>query len=539
MINSQFTFTLDGKEVSSNASIWETMGLVMFFVFLAYAGFMITAVVFGYDVGFLFDVFTTLQIVYLFPLSRLYLPTGLFKFFKSFEKLNFIGLSIGFWQFNDFIDSSSFVETGGPAVYNFKKMGFTTRSFLNTSSDVLLCIIYISFFPVLIQSFRMLFHKSTMMKNIKFYSLKAFMPILVYITCSILWFTAVMNFIEFNVESNTESAGTFTAYGYIIFIVFFLVALFVVTISFWWNLRQQAKQGSTGELGDGDLRETTWKGYVFFYWFRNKNFMHYSYPCYFIFRRILIGIILNLMKLDGFNQLLALGLLSVITLSYFTSYQPFRSRIRNIWMTINEVAYLSVWMTIFPYVYPDLGDEEFDKMAAIVLGFFLSFLLLSMIISTVYIIVLMIKNKTKQPIFAKNENVVLQEQTNENLRELWTQGEVKPKDKEPKKGKLEEDLAQNEKIKALDEKGPKINEKGGLESVGSKTENSEDSESESSSGEYSESEADQSGSPELYGQERRIPQAEINLMETGFSTGMSKLREAQIQQYREKEKQMF
>ena len=138
MVNSQFTFVLDGKEVSSNASIWETLGLVMFFLFLVFAGFMITAAVLGYEIGYLFDVFATLQIVYLFPVARLYLPTGLFRFFQSFEKLNFISLSVGLWQFSDFINSSSFVDSGTAASYNFKKMGFTTRSFIDTCFSIII-----------------------------------------------------------------------------------------------------------------------------------------------------------------------------------------------------------------------------------------------------------------------------------------------------------------------------------------------------------------------------------------------------------------
>ena len=541
MVNSQFTFVLDGKEVSSNANIWETLGLAMLFLFLVFAGFMITAAVLGYEIGYLFDVFATLQIVHLFPVARLYLPTGLFKFFQSFEKLNFISLSVGLWQFKDFIDSSLFVNTGTAASYNFKKMGFTTRSFIDTSSDVLLCIVYMSFIPVIIQSLRMLLYNSTMVKNIQRNTLKSFLPILVYVTCTILLFTSVMNFIVFDVKSNTESTGTFAAYGYILFISVFLIALFALTISFWWSLRQQAKQGATGELGDDDLRQTTFRGSVFFYWFRTNNFMHYFYPCFFIIRRIFISIILNLLKLDGFTQLLLLGLLSVVSLVWFTSYQPFRSRVRNVWATINEVAYLSVWMTIFPYVYPDLEDQDFESMATVVVGFFISIMAISMIVSSAFVIAHMIKNKKKQPIFANKDGVVLQGQSNEDLRHLWTQGVQPPHSKDDKKGKLQEDLAQNEAVKALDEKGPKINEKGGLESAGSQTENddSEDSESESASESQSEASQSEMGNPEIYGQERNIIGAEVNLMETGFSTGMSKLREAQIQQYREKEKQMF
>lgn len=139
-----------------------------------------------------------------------------------------------------------------------------------------------------------------------------------------------MNFIVFDVKTNTESAGTFAAYGYILFISVFLITLFALTVSFWWSLRQQAKQGAAGEYGDDDLRRTTLIGSVFFSWFRTKHFMHYLYPCYFVVRRMLIAVILNLLKLDGFTQLLLLGLLSAISLTWFTSYQPFKSKLRNV-----------------------------------------------------------------------------------------------------------------------------------------------------------------------------------------------------------------
>jgi hypothetical protein len=138
MINTQFTFYLDGKEVSSNASTLESLGTATFYIFLACAGLMLTAGVFGYPVGVLFDIYSTLQLIHLFPLGRFYMPTGLFKFFKSFERLNFQNLNFGIWNYDQIIDTGSFIINGNQVNYNFKKMGFTSSSFILTSTDVIM-----------------------------------------------------------------------------------------------------------------------------------------------------------------------------------------------------------------------------------------------------------------------------------------------------------------------------------------------------------------------------------------------------------------
>jgi len=145
-----------------------------------FAAFKIAAALLGYQIGYLFDMLTTLQIVHLFPVMRLYMPTGLFKFFKTFEVLNFQGLSIGLWKYSQVIDSSGLTQNGNAANYNFKKMGFTTTSFLMTSSDAVLCLVYISFFPVAIQTLRMVFFKSTMVKNLQRSFVMSFLPIVAY-----------------------------------------------------------------------------------------------------------------------------------------------------------------------------------------------------------------------------------------------------------------------------------------------------------------------------------------------------------------------
>ena len=166
-------------------------------------------------------------------------------------------------------------------IFLFPYWGGNDYRATDTSSDVLLCIVYMSFIPIIIQSLRIVLYNSKVIKNIQRNALKSFLLILVYVTCTILWFTSVMNFIAFDVKLNTESAGTYTAYVYILFISVFLIGLFGLTVSFWWNLRQQAKLSENDELREVDLRKTTFWGSVLFSWFRTNNFMHYFYPCYF------------------------------------------------------------------------------------------------------------------------------------------------------------------------------------------------------------------------------------------------------------------
>lgn len=85
MVNTQFTFVLDGKEVDSHLPELETAGLVTWFIFLFVAALVLAAGVFGHSTGILLELFGTLQLVHVIPIARLYLPTGLYKFFKTFE----------------------------------------------------------------------------------------------------------------------------------------------------------------------------------------------------------------------------------------------------------------------------------------------------------------------------------------------------------------------------------------------------------------------------------------------------------------------
>ena len=85
-----------------------------------------------------YEVFAMLQLIHMFPVGRFYMPTGLFKFFKVFEWLNFQGLNLGIWDFDDASTKSLLTVHANPVNYNFQKMGFGTSSFVFTSIDVII-----------------------------------------------------------------------------------------------------------------------------------------------------------------------------------------------------------------------------------------------------------------------------------------------------------------------------------------------------------------------------------------------------------------
>jgi len=212
MVNTQFTFELEGKEVDSNASILATLGMVTFFLFIIVAVLFIVGGFLGYPIGILLDIVGTLQLVHLFPVARLYLPTGLFKFFKWFEYLNFQQIGIGLWDYDQIIDSNEFTINGNEASYNFKKMGFTSNSFFMTSSDVIICAIYLIIIPVVVRIMAQFLSKFKIMRNMERNIVFTSMPIIFNLVVFILAFTSLLNFIEFNVETRSESAGSLASY---------------------------------------------------------------------------------------------------------------------------------------------------------------------------------------------------------------------------------------------------------------------------------------------------------------------------------------
>lgn len=339
MIDTQFTFTLHGKEVSNNSLI-ELMGLVVFILFVLFSIIMLTAGVMGYSIGIWFDLFSLLQLVHMFPVARLYLPTSLYKFFKALEFLNFQKLNIGFWDFENVMVRDELGENGRPANYNFEKMGFTTRAFFHTAQDTVMFIIYLSFFPIFVRTLALIFDKSVFLRNFEKKALWPFLPFMVYITVFILTFTSVLNFSSNNVFTGSEVATTMASFSYFIFIVLFTGYLLLCTIIYWKEVRTARKQNPDNQDAIDAVRMGSIKGYLFFTDFRTTNDMYYWYPIIYVVRRILVACILVIWMENGFDQLMMLSILSGSTLVWLNSYQPFRSRLRNICASGFEFSYL-------------------------------------------------------------------------------------------------------------------------------------------------------------------------------------------------------
>jgi hypothetical protein len=174
------------------------------------------------------------------------------------------------------------------------------------------------------------FQKSVWIKNLDRLIIYNILPFIISVTVFILSFTAILNFNNFNTETGSEAYGSIASYGYLIFVAFFITMLFIITCAYWWELKNSTGVDFFGIIGSGDLRKDTLKDKVIFWPYRIEHFMHYSYPLFFIIRRILVALILSCYYYDGFWQLCYLSLLSGISLVYLTSYAPYTSRIRNI-----------------------------------------------------------------------------------------------------------------------------------------------------------------------------------------------------------------
>ena len=103
--------------------------------------------IFGLSFGIAFDFITTMQLLSLFPIARLYMPTSLMEMFRWFQIYNFkfIGLQYSLWEINDMIQMNNFDGGGKPIDYNFSKMGWSTDSFFLNAAEVVIFAIYLSF----------------------------------------------------------------------------------------------------------------------------------------------------------------------------------------------------------------------------------------------------------------------------------------------------------------------------------------------------------------------------------------------------------
>lgn len=190
-------------------------------------------------------------------------------------------------------------------------------------------------------------------------------------------------------------------------------------------------------------------------------------------------------------------------------------------------------MTIFPYVYPYLDQEEFLAQADIVVGLFLAVFLLALAIPTIIAIVQLSKKPKRHPVFQDQINTAEEEK---DARSKWL--EAPPKG-EKKFGNIpEEEKLEDELDEPAQDLKPVV--KGGLNTENSESSDSDDSDPSEEETESDTSNDDNEGNPDDYANLKRIPAADVNLdTGTGFGTGMSGLREAKIQQFRQQEKRLM
>lgn len=495
---------------------------------------MLIAGCLGYKMAILIDIFYTLQLIHLFPVGRFYLPTGLFKFFKAFELLNFQGINFGIWDFDKASTKGLLTVNRNVVNYNFQKMGFATSSFIFTSIDVIISIMYMLFIPIVIRILSQVFRKSTWIRYLDTQIMANIIPFIINSTILILSFTAFLNLRDFNVQTEAESFGSITSYGYLVFIALFILIFMILLAIFWWNLRNTQKEEFNNDKEGNNFKNTTFIGNYLIYPFRMMHLYHYVYPLTQILRRILVGSIFAFWRNNGFLQLLFLSLLSGMNLVYHASYQPFEHKLRNIIIAVLEGAYLTICMTIFPYVYPNLQDNLFKEQAILVVRIFLLFFVIALFTPTIIAAIKLGKKVKKHPVF-QGKVPEDGEGEGEDMRNMWSGY------KNPKKEEVQEEKVIEGEPEAVTVKSKEDNTKKAVSDSESESSESEESSEETESITESESSnEDMEGDVDGYADTKRIPHADVNLdTQAGFSTGMSGMREAEIQKYRAQEKKLM
>lgn len=342
MVDTAFDLYLQGKEQPLNEHyIW---GLFFFPIF--YGVFILISFTFtflGFSGWMAIDLITTLQMVHLIPVARLYIPSVLRRFFVMFQYCNMMGLNFGFWRITQLIESDDFSSNGRAIGYNFEKMHFTTTSFFNNTSDAIIFITYCCFIPALLALSTELLFFIPYFKKLEMNIKSVFFQSVVHVTMTIMTFAAMMNLYRFNVETPSESAGSYFSVIYMIFLCSLFCYLFAMGLFYLYEINQRAiEKAKNPAVEQEDIRTTTFKGKYLFAEYRTSHPMYYAYPLFFILRRIFVASILIYWNDDGFYQLMFLSILSAVNLVYHASYQPFESRKRNVLATMFEGVYLAI-----------------------------------------------------------------------------------------------------------------------------------------------------------------------------------------------------
>lgn len=108
---------------------------------------------------------------------------------------------------------------------------------------------------------------------------------------------------------------------------------------------------------------------------------------------------------------------------------------RNVLNCLHETAYLTICMTVFPYVYPQLNSEKYDFYPIVVITLFALVYAILMLVLLGYFVCKPVKREHDFPIAREAPEV--DHNANQDVLEKWLEGKefvkVEPKPKEPEK----------------------------------------------------------------------------------------------------------
>jgi len=184
------------------------------------------------------DTICALQLLHLIPVARLYLPTVILRFLRIFRYLNFEDMTFGQWQFTRAIDQNGFSKNNSPVNYNFEKMGYNSKAFFSLTTGIWLYMSIACFIPVLVSLFAIVMPKFSFARNLEKNVFSIFFPILIILPMTKLNFAAMLNYRYFNVETSSESAGSYGAVIYFIFLGTLFIFLWTMALYYWNDINQ-------------------------------------------------------------------------------------------------------------------------------------------------------------------------------------------------------------------------------------------------------------------------------------------------------------
>jgi hypothetical protein len=213
---------------------------------------------FGFSLGIPFDFMTTMQMVHLTPVLRIFIPTSLTRMFQHFSTYNFMPITQTNWRLNRTVDdywSINHIAT----TYNFHKMGFTTNAFLINSTPVLFVITIVSFLHPILTLSRIAFPNINYLNNFDKKWKDNFLLFVIFLGFNIICFNAMMNYQFFNVMTDNEWANSLVAMFFLCGVAVFFIFIVMSHILYWYELRMRRKEGKNVDLTEEELKTANFR----------------------------------------------------------------------------------------------------------------------------------------------------------------------------------------------------------------------------------------------------------------------------------------